>query len=720
MDLDRSQGSWLFDARRGRDVLDFFTNFASCPIGYNHPRSTTPSSATRIAQAAINKPANSRHLHRPTWRSSSRRSRASPSRRSPQAHVLHRRRRPRHRERAEDGVRLEDPQEPARRATASSGTQIMHLREAFHGRTGYTLSLTNTPIRARRSTSRSSTGRASTIRSCASRHRRRCSRRQRPSRGALDAGEAVPRRAKGRHRRVHHGADPGRGRRQPLPSRVLPRPAPALRRERHAAHLRRGAVGRRPHRQDVGVRSTTASSPTSSASARRRRSAASPRTTASSTSTTTSSRSRSRINSTWGGNLSDMVRSQRYFEIIDEEDLVDNARLGERLHAGLQGLAEVFPGMVTNVRGRGLFTAFDLPSTELRDAALKAMGEQDLLALACGDVTVRCRPPLVINAAEIDEALRRMERAIATAEAARSAARRRALRLRPASRRGVPQHAPPPHSPRRSPRPLTLPSGVVILAGQALASDAQPLVQSGRGGLFRRALRAAHGTFSTAFSAAAAESFAGPVSDRREAPRSRAGRRPATWSAGGSPARAHAPRGGRPHLDDGERRRPGQAAEGVERHGRRRPLVGGDPQPAEAPALRQRRRHPGERLAKAGIDARPAVGLGQGGGQEGPACVASRRRRAAADRSAARDRRAAPPPGRWDAPSPAGRARPRRVGRWRRRAGGTRWTGRPPRPPPSRRRAATPPRPARPRRPTRARERGRPHRSRRASRSKAP
>src|SRR3954454_21310791 len=35
IDLNRSKLSWLSDARRGRAVLDFFTNFASIPIGYN-------------------------------------------------------------------------------------------------------------------------------------------------------------------------------------------------------------------------------------------------------------------------------------------------------------------------------------------------------------------------------------------------------------------------------------------------------------------------------------------------------------------------------------------------------------------------------------------------------------------------------------------------------------------------------------------------------------
>ena len=38
MDLDKSHGSWIHDARTGDEYLDFFTCFASWPIGYNHPK----------------------------------------------------------------------------------------------------------------------------------------------------------------------------------------------------------------------------------------------------------------------------------------------------------------------------------------------------------------------------------------------------------------------------------------------------------------------------------------------------------------------------------------------------------------------------------------------------------------------------------------------------------------------------------------------------------
>ena len=77
---------------------------------------------------------------------------------------------------------------------------------------------------------------------------------------------------------------------------------------------------------------------------------------------------RSRINSTWGGNLTDMVRSRRYLEVIDEDGLVDRAAvLGKRLLDDLRAV----PG-IDNVRGRGLFVAFDLPDAEDRDGGAAA------------------------------------------------------------------------------------------------------------------------------------------------------------------------------------------------------------------------------------------------------------------------------------------------------------------------------------------------------------
>jgi L-lysine 6-transaminase len=68
-----------------------------------------------------------------------------------------------------------------------------------------------------------------------------------------------------------------------------------------------------------------------------------------------------RINSTWGGNFTDYVRSTHYLRIIQEEKLVENARTqGDYFLAGLQELARKHP-VISAVRGRGLMLAFDLP-----------------------------------------------------------------------------------------------------------------------------------------------------------------------------------------------------------------------------------------------------------------------------------------------------------------------------------------------------------------------
>lgn len=111
-----------------------------------------------------------------------------------------------------------------------------------------------------------------------------------------------------------------------------------------------------------------------------------------------------RINSTWGGNLADMYRSTWYLNIIDEEKLIDNVRKqGERLQTALGRLAEEF-GAVSNARGMGLLCAFDLPSEELRDRLHKKAAENGLLILKCGEKSIRVRPALNVTAAEVDEA----------------------------------------------------------------------------------------------------------------------------------------------------------------------------------------------------------------------------------------------------------------------------------------------------------------------------
>ena len=115
----------------------------------------------------------------------------------------------------------------------------------------------------------------------------------------------------------------------------------------------------------------------------------------------------SRINSTWGGNLTDMVRSRKYFEIIEEENLVENARvMGNYLLENLLEIQNEFPELVSQARGLGLMCSFDLASPELRTKFLKEIYRNKLIMLGCGVRTVRFRPPLIIQKDQIDEGIK--------------------------------------------------------------------------------------------------------------------------------------------------------------------------------------------------------------------------------------------------------------------------------------------------------------------------
>ena len=124
----------------------------------------------------------------------------------------------------------------------------------------------------------------------------------------------------------------------------------------------------------------------------------------------------SRINSTWGGNLTDMVRSRRILEIIEADGLVERAAaLGEHLLAELRDLAARHPGLVAHPRGRGLMCALTLPTAELRDEVVRRLREQErVLMLGCGGASLRFRPALTVGAAELDRALAALDRVLAS------------------------------------------------------------------------------------------------------------------------------------------------------------------------------------------------------------------------------------------------------------------------------------------------------------------
>ena len=110
----------------------------------------------------------------------------------------------------------------------------------------------------------------------------------------------------------------------------------------------------------------------------------------------------SRINSTFGGNLADMVRFHIILEIIEKENLIENAKnMGAVLKKELQFLSEEFPAYVTNPRGLGLFAAFDLPSQTERDKVINGLLKNKLLMLPSGDEAIRFRPHLNVTSEDL-------------------------------------------------------------------------------------------------------------------------------------------------------------------------------------------------------------------------------------------------------------------------------------------------------------------------------
>ncbi|MBK8268948.1 MAG: L-lysine 6-transaminase [Planctomycetes bacterium] len=120
----------------------------------------------------------------------------------------------------------------------------------------------------------------------------------------------------------------------------------------------------------------------------------------------------SRINSTWGGNFTDMVRSTHYMQIVEQEDLVENAReMGERFLDALKQLAAENP-IIKSVRGRGLLLAFDLADTESRNKFWRNCFSSGLLVLRSGERSIRLRPVLDIRPEIIDESIKLMRDAL--------------------------------------------------------------------------------------------------------------------------------------------------------------------------------------------------------------------------------------------------------------------------------------------------------------------
>ena len=115
---------------------------------------------------------------------------------------------------------------------------------------------------------------------------------------------------------------------------------------------------------------------------------------------------------TYGGNVVACAAAVATIRVMREDKLPDNAAArGAQLTAGLKNLQRDFKS-IGDVRGLGLMIATEFsragePDTATAKAVIKAAYERNLLLLSCGtyDNVIRWIPPLVVTAAQIEEAL---------------------------------------------------------------------------------------------------------------------------------------------------------------------------------------------------------------------------------------------------------------------------------------------------------------------------
>ncbi|MBP1626028.1 MAG: L-lysine 6-transaminase [Holophagaceae bacterium] len=400
MDLEKSQGSWIVDARDGRRILDFYSFFATAPLGHNHPRLREPEFQAYLGRIAVNKPANSDVYTTAyaDWVETFSRH-ALP----PYLKYLF----------WIDGGTLgvENALKAAfdwkvrknlARGRGEKGSQVIHFKDAFHGRSGYTLSLTNTADpRKHQYYPKFPWPRILNPKITF------------PLEGAnLQQVEAAEAEAL-RQIREAVERDPddiacliiepiqGEGGDHHFRGEFL-RKLSELSREYDFlfifdevqtgfggtglwwAHQHFDvepdliAFGKKT--QVCGMAAGTRLDEVENVF-----------------------KVPSRINSTWGGNLVDMVRAQRIVEVMVEEELLAfSSRQGERLLQGLQEIHRDFPELTSNPRGRGLFCAIDLASPELRAKVITETQRLGMVIMATGHSGLRFRPALNLRTEDLD------------------------------------------------------------------------------------------------------------------------------------------------------------------------------------------------------------------------------------------------------------------------------------------------------------------------------
>jgi L-lysine 6-transaminase len=399
LDLERSRGSVLVDARDGRRYLDMFTFFASSALGMNHPALADDETfRAELAQAAVNKPSNSDIYTVPMARFVETFARVLGDPALPHLFFV-------------DGGALavenalkvafdwKSRHNEAHGIDPALGTRVLHLRGAFHGRSGYTMSLTNTdPNKVARfpkfdwpriDAPYLRPGVEIAELEAESLRQARAAFEAHPHDIACFIAEPIQGEGGDRHIRPEFFAA----------MRALCDEFDALL-IFDEVQTGCGITGTAWAYQQLGV------TPDVLAFGKKTQVCgvmAGGRVDEVADNVFNVS---SRINSTWGGNLTDMVRARRILEVIEADDLIaDAAVAGRRLLEGLRGLAEQFPDRVFDPRGRGLMCAFSMPSAAERDELIGRLWARQVIMLASGPDSVRFRPALTVTAAEIDTAV---------------------------------------------------------------------------------------------------------------------------------------------------------------------------------------------------------------------------------------------------------------------------------------------------------------------------
>lgn len=116
-----------------------------------------------------------------------------------------------------------------------------------------------------------------------------------------------------------------------------------------------------------------------------------------------------RLEVTWDGTLSDMVRGKYVLRTYQAEEILKNVSMrSKELTEGLMKLP------IKNLRNAGLLFAFDLPSASARDALFRALIKERFLSNKTRELTIRLRPQLGVSKEEIQDALARIGRALSS------------------------------------------------------------------------------------------------------------------------------------------------------------------------------------------------------------------------------------------------------------------------------------------------------------------